>query len=90
LSGWVSPARYHDESLFFLVAWNCFGGRVRARVMLRVRPLSVGAIVIGRPSQMMFIDRFYRMFVAAAITPIEEFARNDFDFVERHRLHPKK
>jgi hypothetical protein len=58
--------------------------------MLRVRPLSVRAIVIGWLPQMMFIDRFYRMFIAAAIAPIEEFARNDFDFVECHRLHLKK
>jgi hypothetical protein len=58
--------------------------------MLRVRPLSVRAIVIGRTSQMMSIDWFYRIFVAATITAIEEFARNDFDFVERHRLHLKK
>jgi hypothetical protein len=58
--------------------------------MLRVRPLSVRAIVIGRLPQMMSIDRLYRMFITAAITPIEEFARNDLDFVERHRLHLEK
>ena len=79
-------ARYYAESLFVFVVWNCFWSRVR----VRMRPLSVRAIVIGRLPQMMSIHRFYRMFVAAAVTPIEEFARNDFDFVERHRLHLKK